>query len=174
MATRGTLKQRRLREPEEESAPVVAPSTRRGRQSARSGSSYTAKAGGSQKPAAAAPKAPTAPKAPSAPKASKPAATKATKAAKPKSAAKSSMQSWAEGERKKLQADKKAQSRVRASVGEQAGKRTAKRMDSKGSKGAEARRAKVKSAVQSVVKKLAGSAVKPSKTGYAAYRDMVG
>ena len=169
MATRGTLKQRRLREPQEESAPVTAPSTRRGRQSARSGASYTAKNAGSPTPAA-----PSAPKAPPAPKASKLAARKATKAAKPQSAAKSSMQSWAEGERKKLQADREAQSRVRASVGEQAGKRTAKRMDSKGSKGAEARRAKVKSAVQSVVKKLAGSAVKPSKTGYSSYRDLVG
>jgi len=87
---------------------------------------------------------------------------KAKSKAAPKSKSKSkskggSMADWAKGEQEKLRADKKAQKLVQASIGDQAGRRGAKRTGK----------------AKSNMRKL-GSVMRKGKGGVASYKDFMG
>lgn len=164
MATRGQLK-RRKENPGEATAAAATDTVRRGRNARNykrrpdGGLTITVRGGAN---AAETPKPPPAPKAPSAAKkAAEPAKKAKTKAKNPNA-------DWAAGERKRLKADKKAQSQVRASVGEQAGRRAAKRMDSPRGK-LQARRRQAGENLRRL-----SAAIKPSKTGVESYKSFMG
>lgn len=143
MATRGQLKHGKSKAKAEEDKPVV--SGKRG----RNARNFSSTADTKSKPTPKATK----------PKPTPAAVTKSAKAKAPvkkaaKSAVRSAMADWAAKERAGLGKEQQARKHVQASVGQQAGQRTAKRMDSP--------MRKLKSAVQ------------PSKRGYESYKSFMG